>query len=59
MDIAAMSMGLHQASTENLVQLSVMKMAMNSEKANSSETINMIDNMAVEPYKGEHIDVTV
>lgn len=59
MDIGVLSIGMHQASIEKSVQLSVMKMAMNSAEANSSETINMIDNMAVESYKGEYIDATV
>lgn len=59
MDIAAMSIAMHQISLENTVQLSVMKMAMNSTEGNSNEAINMIENMAVEPNKGENIDVVV
>lgn len=59
MDIASLSIGMHQASLENSVQLSVIKMAMNSAENNSNEMTNMIDSMASEPYKGEHIDITV
>ncbi|OOM75017.1 hypothetical protein CLPUN_34540 [Clostridium puniceum] len=59
MDIAAMSIGMHQASLENSVQLSVMKIAMNSVEVSSGQMVNMIDNMTVEPYKGENIDATV
>lgn len=59
MDIASMSIELHQASIENSAQISVMKMAMNSVDVNSGEVINMMEDMAVEPYKGEHIDSTV
>jgi len=59
MDIAGISIGMHQASAEGAVQLAVMKMAMNGAEMNSNETINMIDNMAVEPYKGEYIDSKV
>lgn len=59
MDIASMSIGMHQASIENSVQLSVMKMALNSVDGNSNEMIKMMDNISVEPYKGENIDVTV
>lgn len=59
MDIAGISIGMHQATLQNSIQLSVMKMAMNGAEVNSSETINMIDDMAVEQYKGEYIDATV
>lgn len=54
-----MSIEMHQTSIENSVQLSVLKMAMNNTEGNSGEMINMMDNIAVEPYKGENIDITV
>lgn len=59
MDIASLSIGMHQASLGSSVQLSVIKMAMNSAEKNSSEMTNMIDRMAIEPDKGEHIDIRV
>ncbi|MCI1477710.1 MAG: YjfB family protein [Clostridium beijerinckii] len=59
MDIASLSIGMHQASLESSVQLSVIKMAMNSAEKNSSEMTNIIDSMASEPNKGENIDITV
>lgn len=59
MDIASMSIVMHQAETENSVQISLMKMTMNSAEMNSGETINMMDSMEVEPYKGENIDAMV
>jgi hypothetical protein len=34
-------------------------MTMNSAEVNSGEMINIIDNMSVEQYKGENIDVKV
>lgn len=59
MDIASLSIGMHQASLESSVQLSVIKMAMNSAETNSNEMANMIDSIDIEPYKGEHIDIKV
>lgn len=59
MDIGAMSIGMHQISLENSVQLSVVKMAMNNAEENSIEMTNIIDSMAIEPNKGEYIDAKV
>ena len=42
MDIAAMSVGLSQAKVVQQVNMSVMKMAMDSQESKASETVEMI-----------------
>lgn len=61
MDIAAMSVGLSQAKVAQQVNLSVMKMAMNSEENKMVEIVKMIDGAnsakSVNPDLGRHLDV--
>ncbi|OPJ64509.1 YjfB family protein [Clostridium chromiireducens] len=61
MDIGAMSMGMHQASLQNAISISVMKIAMNSgvEAATTQITDMMNANMAVDTSKGTNIDARV
>lgn len=59
MDIAAASIGMHQANLQNAVQLSVMKMAMNNSEVLNNQMTEMIDNMAVDTNLGSNLDVTV
>jgi len=56
MDIGSLSMGLSQASVENSVQVSVMKMTMNN-----NEVVNeqMIESIAIDENLGRNLDVTV
>jgi len=56
MDIAAMSIGMHQASLQSAVSISVMKMAMNSETETATQMTDMMSNMAVDTSKGTNID---
>lgn len=57
MDIAAMSIIMHQASLQSTVSVSVMKMAMNSETQVASEMTDMMSNVAVDTSRGTNIDV--
>jgi len=52
MDIAAMSIGMHQASLQSVVSISVMKMAMNSGTETATQMTEMMSNIA----KGINID---
>lgn len=57
MDIAAMSIGMHQASLQNSVSISLMKMSMDNQVQSASQMANMMNNMAVDTSKGTNIDV--
>lgn len=61
MDIAAMSIGLSQAKVAQQVNLSVMKMAMNSEENKMVEMVKIIDSSnsskTVNPDLGKYLDV--
>lgn len=59
MDIGAMSIGMHQASLESAVSISVMKMAMNKGIEAATQMTDMISNMAVDTSKGINIDIRV
>ena len=59
MDIEAMSVSMHQASLQNAVSISLMKMAMNTEAQSASQMTDMIKNMAVDSDRGTNIDVSV
>lgn len=59
MDIAAMSIGMHEASLQNAVSISVMKIAMNSETETATQMTDMMSNMAIDTSKGTNIDITV
>ena len=61
MDIAAMSIGLSQAKVVQQVNLSVMKMAMDSAENKMLEMVNMIDTSnhtkPVNPNLGKYVDI--
>ncbi len=59
MDIAAMSIGMHQASIQSAVSISVMKMAMNNGTETATQMTEMMSNIAVDTSKGTTIDVRV
>lgn len=52
-----MSVMMHQASLQNAVSVSVMKMAMNSGTEMATQMTDMMSNMAVDTSKGMNIDV--
>lgn len=59
MDIAQMSVGMHQISLQNAVSIAVMKMDMNRgvEAATTQIADMMNSNMAIDTSKGTNIDV--
>lgn len=59
MDIAGLSIGMSQVSQQNSVQLAVINMAMNTSQVESTNMIDMINGMSIEPDKGQNIDATV
>lgn len=59
MDIGALSMGMSNVALSSAVQISVLKMGMNVNEQTSNAMTEMMSNMAGEPDKGIHLDVTV
>lgn len=59
MDIGAMSISINQGALKSTVQLSVLKLGMNSEKQVANQMTEMMNNMAVEPGKGINLDKMV
>ncbi|MCS6131042.1 putative motility protein [Clostridium botulinum] len=59
MDIGAISISMNQGALKTAVQLSVLKLGMNSEKQVADQMTEMMDNMAVEPGKGINLDKIV
>jgi len=59
MDIATMSIGMHQASLQSTVSISVMKIAMNSGIETSARMTDMMSNTAIDTSKGINIDTRV
>ena len=60
MDIATMSIGMHQALLQNEVSISVAKLAMNSNAQTAENQIADImnsNNMAIDASRGNNIDV--
>ena len=57
MDIASLSMDMKQASLQNSVQISVMKIAMNDNQLINNEMTQMINNMAIDENLGQNLDV--
>ncbi|MEW9937359.1 YjfB family protein [Clostridium butyricum] len=59
MDISAMSISMNQGALKTAVQLSVLKLGMNSEKQVADQMKEMMDNIVIEPGKGIKLDKTV
>ncbi|WP_455791051.1 putative motility protein [Clostridium butyricum] len=59
MDIAALSMGMSNASLASAVQISVMKLGMNSNEEMASQMNEMLKNVAIETGKGVNLDAKV
>lgn len=58
MDIAELSMVMSQSRVQQSVGIAVMKMAMDTGKETATQMAGMIDNVAVDPNLGNHIDVS-
>lgn len=56
MDIARLSMAMSKNSLSNAVQLSLMKLQMNTDKDLATGMNDMINTMAVDPNKGVNLD---
>ena len=59
MDIGALSMCMSNTSLASAVQISVLKMGMNTNKQTSNAMTEMMSKMAIEPDKGINLDVKV
>ncbi|AGX44904.1 YjfB family protein [Clostridium saccharobutylicum] len=59
MDIAELSMVMSQSRIGELAGISVMKLAMNTGNENSQQMIETIRNVAVDPDRGNYIDVSI
>ena len=59
MDIAALSINMHQASLQQSAGIALMKIAMNTGKETASQMTEMLKNSAVDPNLGNKIDVRV
>lgn len=58
MDIATMSVGMHQASLQSAVSIAVMKIAMNSGTGAVNQMTDMVSNMPIDTSKGTNIDTS-
>ena len=59
MDRGAVPISMNQGALKTAVQLSVLKLGMNSEKQVADQMTEMINNIAVEPGKGINLDKLV
>ncbi len=57
MSIAAMSMGLAQANTQQALSVSMLKKTMESSEASMSKILDMVDNMPSPDGRGNLLDV--
>lgn len=57
MDISSMAIAMHQDSLQNKVGVAVMKLAMDDKKELANQTVEMLNNMAVDGNRGSKIDV--
>ena len=57
MDIGRMSMSMSQGALASAVQLSLMKMQMNTGEEMAAGMTDMLNNMAVDTTKGVNLDV--
>jgi len=53
MDIAALSMAMSQSRVQESAGIAVMKMAMDTGKDNTTQTTEMMNNIAVDPNIGQ------
>ena len=59
MDIAALSMAMSQTKVQESASIAVMGMAMDTCKENATQMTEMMNNSAIDPNLGNHIDVSV
>ncbi|WP_394887336.1 YjfB family protein [Clostridium butyricum] len=59
MDIGSMSISMNQGALKTAVQLSVLKLGMDSNKQISNAMTEMMSNMASDPNKGINLDKIV
>ena len=59
MDIGIMSMAMGQSSLATAVQLSVLKLGMDTGEQTATQMTEMLQNMSVEPGKGINLDTRV
>ncbi|WP_252250264.1 YjfB family protein [Clostridium sp. ZBS13] len=59
MDIGAMSISMNHGALKTAVQLSVLKLGMNSEKQVANQMTEMMKDMSVESGKGINLDKIV
>jgi hypothetical protein len=56
MDIGVLSIIISQSRVQQSVGIEVMKMAMNTGKENATQITEIMENVAVDPNLGKHID---
>jgi hypothetical protein len=59
MDIGALSIVMNQSKVQQSAGIAVMKMAMNTGKETANQVTEMLKNAAVDPNRGQHLDVRV
>lgn len=59
MDIAALSTSMSQTKVQQDANLAVMKIAMNTGKKTADQMTEMLKNSAVDPNRGNHLDIRV
>lgn len=59
MDIGSLSMAMNQSSLNTAVQLSVLKLGMNSSEELMNNMQEMMENVVVDPNVGQNLDITV
>lgn len=59
MDIAELSMAMSQTKVQESASIALMGMAMDTCKEDATQMTEMMNNMAVDPNLGSHIDVSV
>ncbi|WP_186429909.1 YjfB family protein [Clostridium sp. BSD9I1] len=57
MDIAGLSVAMSQSKVQDAASLAVMKLAMNTGKETAAQMTEMLQSAAVDPSRGQHIDI--
>ncbi|SHI59635.1 Putative motility protein [Clostridium cavendishii DSM 21758] len=59
MDIGALSVSMHQSALQDAVGISLLKMSMDTGKENANNMTKMIETCAIDPNRGQLLDVKV
>ena len=59
MDIGALSMVMSQSRVQEAAGIAVMKIAMDTGKESATQMTDMMENIAVDPNVGQHLDTRV